>query len=773
MTTGRIAVTGLGVVSPLGHDAKSTFEGMCAGRSAIAPVTLFDASGHRSGIAAEVLDVSVSDIAPAAAVETWSRADALAVAAARSALLDAGLGADGPPLRGAKGSTSFEALGISVGATAAGLFESESALLDAPGALSAELSRAFLSRPLSDVAACVRSTLAPSGPSATVCCACSSGAAALVQGAAWIRAGRCDRVLAGGVDALCRLTFAGFNALCALDTDPCRPFDASRKGLSLGEGSAFLVLESEESARARGARVLAWFAGWGIGSEAHHITRPEPSGETAARLLRSALHSAGLDAADIAYVNAHGTGTLHNDAMEALALRSVFGDRTSTLPVSSSKGSIGHTLGAAGAIEAAMTVLAIDSGSIPASVGCSDVDGELALDVPSATMQRPVPAALSSSFGFGGAGCVLAFTEASSPPPDAHGPPVAERVVVTDWVRTQISPSEDLADTIRQQDSALRGKTRRFDRRAQTAVLGASGLVIQAPDAAAVAVAAADTGFVLGTAYGSLQRTLLFLSDLSTKGPRRISPAEFPHLLPSAAGGNTSVALGLRGPVLTVLDGPNTSEAALDVAIGSVLLGLAPRMIAGASQTHDAAVDLGLQGEPASGAEDASAPSAEMEEGAWLRLEAESDAIARGAPLHAWISVVLATDCDDDEDVAGKLARSSSLQSPRSVERSVVLASGESGELGARCMLECSSWRSVPVRSLPFDTGTGEAAGIRLVAFALDLLARGEVDEALVCTRGSGKCFIWHLGAMSPPCRRLGMPRHASCADGAPGARAR
>ena len=770
-------MTGLGVVSPLGHDAKSTFEGMCAGRSAIAPVTLFDATGHRSGIAAEVLGLTLTDIAPVAATEAWSRADALAVAAARSALLDAGLGADGATVRGAKGSTSSEALGISVGATAAGLFESESALLDAPGAVSAELSRAFLSRPLSDVAGRVRSTLAPNGPSATVCCACSSGAAALVQGAAWIRAGRCDRVLAGGVDALCRLTFAGFNALCALDTDPCRPFDASRNGLSLGEGSAFLVLESEESARARGARVLAWFAGWGIGSEAHHITRPEPSGETAARLLRSALQSAGLDAADVAYVNAHGTGTLHNDAMEALALRNVFGERTSTLPVSSSKGSIGHTLGAAGAIEAAMTVLTIDSGFIPASVGCSDVDGELALDVPSITLQRPVPAALSSSFGFGGAGCVLAFTAASSPPPNAHQPPVAERVVVTDWVRTQTSPSEDLADAIRQHDAALRGKTRRFDRRAQTAVLGALGLANQAPDAAAAAVEAADTGLVLGTAYGSLQRTLVFLSDLSTKGPRRVSPAEFPHLLPSAAGGNTSVALGLRGPVFTVLDGPNTSEAALDVAIGSVLLGLAPRMIAGAAQTHDATVDLGLRGEPASGADGASARSAEQaeqEEGAWIRFETESDAIARGVPLHAWISVVLATDCDDNEDVAGKLVRSLSVQalpSPRSAERSVVLASGESGALGARCMLECSSWRSVSIRSLPFDTGTGEAAGVRLVAFALDLLARGEVDEALVCTRGSGKCFIGHLGAMSPPTRRLGMPRLASSGDGAPGAR--
>ncbi len=744
MTSGRIAVTGLGVVSPLGHDAGSTFEGMCTGRRAIGPVTLFDTSGHRAGIAAEVLDLSIADIAPRADVGAWSRADALAVAAAHSALSDAGLDADARP---ANRPRSSGLLGISVGATAAGMFESERTLLQATGALSPEVCEEFVSRPLSDVAARVRSTVGVSGPSTTVCCACSSGAAALVQGASWIRGGRCDRVLVGGVDALCQLTFAGFNSLCALDIHPCRPFDASRNGLSLGEGSAFLVLESEFSARARDARVLAWLAGWAIGSEAHHITRPEPSGDTAARLLRAALQTAGLDVADIAYVNAHGTGTTHNDAMEAQALHSVFGDRTSTLPVSSSKGSIGHTLGAAGAIEAAVTVLAIDRGSIPPSVGCSEVDRALGLHVPTVATKSPVGAALSSSFGFGGAGCVLAFTEATSPAPNGSEGRTVERIAVTDWARTEFGADADLSAAIRARGCVPRGATRRFDRRSQTAVLGVSELATDA--------AAADTGLVLGTAYGSLHRTLLFLADLSQKGPRRVSPAEFPHLLPSAAAGNASIALGLRGPVLTVLDGRHTSEAALEAAMGAVELGLAPRMVTGASQTHDAAVASvseapdGCRSPSPRDAETDVEIEMEGEPAAWVRLEAESHAVGRGAPVHAWISSVLAMDSDDDADVAARLARSSRMTAPRSAERSVVFSSGAPGESSAPRMLEETSWRGVPVRSLPLDTGTGEVTGLRLVTAALDSLASREIDEALVCTRGDRKVFVWQVTAGS------------------------
>ena len=740
MTGERIAVTGVGMVSPLGHDAKSTFAAVCAGQCAIAPVTLFDTRGYRSGIAAEVRGLSVEDIAGRS--DAWSRADALAVVAARAALADAGISAGAAAFGGTRAG-----LGIAVGATAAGMFETERPLLDSAGVLSRDVCQAFASRPLSDVAARVRSAIGGGGPSSTICCACSSGAVSLVQGAAWIRAGQCDRVLAGGVDALCQLTFAGFNALCALDIDPCRPFDASRNGLSLGEGSAFLVLERESSARSRGARVLAWLAGWGVGSEAHHITRPEPSGATAARLLEAALSSAGLDAREIAYVNAHGTGTVHNDSMEAAALRRVFGERTSTLPVSSSKGSIGHTLGAAGAIEAVLTVLTIERGAIPASVGCSEVDVELALDVASTTIERPVRAALSTSFGFGGAGCVLAFTGAANPPPIGHAGSARPRVVVTSWAGSQFSADENLAGAIAEIGSVPAGKTRRFDRRAQTGLFGVAGLVHDVVDGA-------DAGLVIGTAHGSLHRSSHFLADLSTKGPRRVSPAEFPHLLPSAAAGNISIALGLRGPVLTVLDGESSSEAALASATSMLELGLAPRMIAGASQTHDAAIALaGNEGSTSANANanandsDPDSPTVDDEHGAWLQVEAESHAIGRGARIHAWLTAVLTTDTDDDADVADQLARSPCLQNPRAVERSVVLVSGARTASAFARMLEPTGWRSVPLRSLPFDTGTREAAGLRLVASALDSLARREVDEALICTRGCGKRSVWHLAA--------------------------
>ena len=244
------------------------------------------------------------------------------------------------------------------------------------------------------------------------------GANAIVTAAEWIRSGRSARVLAGGADGLCRLTFTGFNALGAIAPEACRPFDRRRAGLGLGEGAAFLVLESEEEVHRRGATPLAELAGFAVGSEAHHITNPEPTGATAARLMNRALERAGITAAELDYVNAHGTGTLQNDAMEAKALHLALGSEVHRVAVSSCKGQIGHTLGACGAIEAAITVLAIVRGEIPPTGGLEEIDPACELmHVPGVGRKATVRAALSNSFGFGGSDTVLLFTR---PAPLAH-----------------------------------------------------------------------------------------------------------------------------------------------------------------------------------------------------------------------------------------------------------------------------------------------------------------------------------------------------------------
>jgi 3-oxoacyl-[acyl-carrier-protein] synthase II len=255
----------------------------------------------------------------------------------------------------------------------------------------------MLGTPISTAAAAVSQGLGVYGPQSTVSTACSSSALAIAMAADTIRRGAARVALAIGTDGLCRLTYAGFDALQALDPDRCRPFDRDRHGLSLGEGAGALVLEDEEHARARGARARAVFLGHGSTTDAHHVTSPHPEGARARAALHGALAAAGLSADAVDYVNAHGTGTPQNDAVEVAVLRATFGPRLGRIPVSSTKSQIGHSLGAAGAIEAVVTVLALEDGILP----------------PTVSLREPDPAwagvALSSSYGFGGHNVTLVF----------------------------------------------------------------------------------------------------------------------------------------------------------------------------------------------------------------------------------------------------------------------------------------------------------------------------------------------------------------------------
>jgi 3-oxoacyl-[acyl-carrier-protein] synthase II len=241
------------------------------------------------------------------------------------------------------------------------------------------------------------------GPRSTVVTACSSSATSIGYAADLIRYGRADLMLAGGCDALCQLTFSGFNSLRALDEGPCRPFDANRKGISLGEGAALLVLEEAERALARGAKIYGEFAVYGISCDAHHMTAPDSKGEGAVRAMRSALADAGLSPEEVDYINAHGTGTQYNDLVETLAIKTIFGEGAYRLPVSSTKSMVGHCLGAAGGIEAAATLLAIHYQMIPPTIHYENPDPQCDLDyVPNEPRRMKIQVALSNSFAFGG-----------------------------------------------------------------------------------------------------------------------------------------------------------------------------------------------------------------------------------------------------------------------------------------------------------------------------------------------------------------------------------
>jgi len=395
---GDVWITGIGLVTALGNDRESTWSRLLAGESAIRPLTLFDTTGYRTSIAAQVAETPLPPL-PRPLPRRSGRASRFAVAAAAEALADAGIDM-GAPLAG-------WALAVSGGA--AGLFEAETFL-------QRRLRRGPSARGLGELvevpqdatADRVAEVFAVSGPRVVVSTACSSSTASIGLAAEMLLAGEADAALAGGSDALCRLTFAGFNSLRAAAVDPCLPFDARRQGLNLGEGAAFLVLEPAERARARGARAWARVLGYGVTNDAFHMTQPEPTGAAWERTVRAALADARVTAAEIDYVNAHGTATEQNDSAECAAYARVFGDRLATLPISSTKGALGHCLCAAGGIEAAVTAMAVARAVAPPTVRFAEPDPACPVDpVPGTGRPLAIRCALSSSFAFGGNSAAL------------------------------------------------------------------------------------------------------------------------------------------------------------------------------------------------------------------------------------------------------------------------------------------------------------------------------------------------------------------------------
>jgi 3-oxoacyl-[acyl-carrier-protein] synthase II len=390
----RVVVSGLGVVSPYGVGAKTFWAGLATGECAIRPLTVIDTEGFRSRIAAEV----PADVLPALGVSSRrSRADRIALAAAREALAEADLA----PRDRAE-------MGLFVGAVGGGMLEGEEWYCEEQSGRPSPRIRALRSILPVSHAETLAWRLRLGGPRETVVMACASGAASITLGADAIRSGAAPFVLAGGVDAITRICFMGFNALKLLDPEPCRPFDRRRRGMSIGEGAAFLVLEDADHCRARGARVLGELLGAGMTTDAHHVTAPHPDGEGMIRAMVDALAASGRAPADVGYVNAHGTGTPQNDRVEALALVRVFGE--GRVLVSSTKSLIGHTMAAAGSMEAAATLLSLQHGLIPPTANLRDPDPDVPFDcVPGTARSVELGAAVSNSFGFGGQNVSLVF----------------------------------------------------------------------------------------------------------------------------------------------------------------------------------------------------------------------------------------------------------------------------------------------------------------------------------------------------------------------------
>ncbi len=391
----RVVVTGAGTWNGLGAGVPAFLEALRSGRCAIGDMTLFSTAGFRTHRAAVAPTPEVGEGVPASLAARLSRSDRMALAAAREAWLASGIG---------ETKLARVRIAVAVGGTTGGMLEAEEVLRRRrSGELARMPVRGLVAMPVASTADVLAEVFGCGGARHTTVTACSSSANSLGLAADLIQDGRADAALAGGTDAHCKMTYAGFNALAALAPDVCRPFDRRRAGLSLGEGAAMFVHEEEARARRRGAAILAEFGGYGMSADAHHMTAPDPQGRGAVLAMRRALREARIAADAVAYVNAHGTGTPQNDPIETRAIKEVFGEHARRLAVSSTKSQTGHCLGAAGAIEALATVLALHHGFLPPTIHLEEPDPESDLDyVPGAARDERVRVAVSNSSGFGG-----------------------------------------------------------------------------------------------------------------------------------------------------------------------------------------------------------------------------------------------------------------------------------------------------------------------------------------------------------------------------------
>lgn len=406
----RVVVTGMGVISPLGLDVPSTWQALVAGRSGIDYITLFDASDFDVKIAAEVKGFDPLQYIDRKQARHTDRFTQFAIAASLEATESARLKIDS--------SNGYE-IGVIIGNGMGGLTTLSQQLKvlfnEGPGRVSPFLIPVMIPNMASGQ---VSIRLGAKGPNYCVASACASGAHAIGDAFTLIRQGYAQVMVAGGSEAVITpIAIAGFSNMRALSTrnsDPkkaSRPFDAERDGFVVGEGAAVLVLESLEFALKRGAPILAEVVGYGATADAYHFTEPTESGENIERAMRLALQQANLKPEEIDCINAHGTSTRLNDATETRAIKSLFGECARKVPISSNKSMLGHTIGAAGAISVAVSVLTIRGGVIPPTINLEHPDSECDLDyVPNVARRKKVRTVLSNSFGFGGHNASLVFS---------------------------------------------------------------------------------------------------------------------------------------------------------------------------------------------------------------------------------------------------------------------------------------------------------------------------------------------------------------------------
>ncbi len=411
----RVVVTGLGAVTPVGNTPEETWENLVAGKSGAAPITLFDASKFKTQFACEVKGLNMNDYIDRKEARKMDRYTQLALVAATQAVADSKIDAEG---------IDKNRVGVIFGVGIGGIktFEDEVKYYGVHEADGPKFNPFFIPKMIADIASGqISIKYGFHGPNYTTTSACASSTNALADAFNVIRLGKASAIVAGGAEAaICACGVGGFNAMHALSTrndDPehaSRPFSASRDGFIMGEGAGCLILEELEHAKARGAKIYAEMVGEGMSADAHHITASHPEGLGAILVMKNALEDAGLKPEDIDYINVHGTSTHVGDISEAKAIKEVFGESAYKLNISSTKSMTGHLLGAAGAVEAMATVLAVKNDIVPPTINHVEGDNDEELDYNlnftfNKAQKREVRAAISNTFGFGGHNACVVF----------------------------------------------------------------------------------------------------------------------------------------------------------------------------------------------------------------------------------------------------------------------------------------------------------------------------------------------------------------------------
>lgn len=688
----RIHIIGMGIVTALGSGRRSIREAFLENRSGIGPLSLFSTASHHP------LPVGAATIQGGA--DNFPRTHRLALMAAEQAMANVSAAPDA----------------VVMGVTTGGLSSSEKLLKDqvsdpdmycrhATGSVAEEVSRIYKCR----------------GPALTVSTACSSGAAALKLALEMLRSGRARRVLAGGADSLCRLTYHGFNALQLIDPDGARPLDANRRGMSVGEGAALLLLAANEPDGAQ-AEIL----GAGLSCDAYHPAAPHPEGAGALRAMRAALDDAGLRPSDIDYVNLHGTGTKDNDVAEARALSVLFG---SAMPLLSSvKGASGHSLAAAGAIEAVMSAICISEGVIPANTGCRTPDPALELTPVMAPVRKQVDTVLSNSFGFGGnnASLVLGSPDGQLTPQKQAGTGslrVIGHACITGAGRTRATMDAvangktcqgvlDTGEIAAKLSQAAVRRLKRFPRLALALARDACESAADDPTPEAV---------FMGTGWGALSETSDFLERLFETDEQFPSPTDFVGSVHNAAAGQIAMQFDARGANLTMTGGDYSFEQALlsaELMAGDCRDGL---LVVGADEHHEKLSPLfddsvaKTKAGPADG-------------GGALYLN------KRGHARAPYIRSLLFESCRKDMDVRS-VCRSAIDTLPAIDERYGIVLAGlpaacrTMAERQLKALLEMSGYKGAVV-DYRKHTGEFASASAVAVAMAVNLLINGQIPAS-------------------------------------------